>query len=202
MIKTFAETVRSRDGVCVFMNMTPPSKEWDGLFDHVLLGPCDDSIEVISALTKTLHEMSEGKKKTRKVFVNDLSQINKEKKDEKLAKEMAATSDIKQFFKVVKKEFIASTKASNLPSKIPTSPAGKGKSSSHEKMDIVSTRPSSSASSKSLASNPKSKIPTPVKKGAPLRNHSSNSNLNETSPTKKKKMTRSAANLTPVPLLF
>ncbi|KAJ3345962.1 hypothetical protein HDU91_007177, partial [Kappamyces sp. JEL0680] len=67
LIKTFADAVHSKPGrICLFMNMTPPAKEWGDLFDHVLLGPCDDSVEILSGLMKDIQQDLDEKRRIRK----------------------------------------------------------------------------------------------------------------------------------------
>ena len=68
LIKSFADLVHSRPGgVCVFMNLTAPSTEWNSVFDHVLLGPCDDSVSIISKVMNDAKKVETEKKQTRKV---------------------------------------------------------------------------------------------------------------------------------------
>jgi NAD-dependent histone deacetylase SIR2 len=45
LVKDFAKQVHSRGGIVVFVNATPPAKEWDDIIDYHILGETDRWVE-------------------------------------------------------------------------------------------------------------------------------------------------------------
>jgi NAD+-dependent protein deacetylase SIR2 len=92
MIKSFAESVRDRGGVVVFVNRTEVGKEWDDIFDFQVLGDADMAVERIREEMNALKKVQEQKA------------LSREKKKEKKEREEKSTVPITKFFKTIKVE--------------------------------------------------------------------------------------------------
>lgn len=49
VVKAFAKAVHAREGIVVFVNATPPSKEWEGVIDYHIHGTTDAWVERVEA---------------------------------------------------------------------------------------------------------------------------------------------------------
>ncbi|KAI8913376.1 DHS-like NAD/FAD-binding domain-containing protein [Gorgonomyces haynaldii] len=94
MIKDFANIVHERGGHLVFINLDPPSKEFDGIFDFFVQMKCDDCVEQLLDRWDKLEDQKEKTKTER--------QLRAKIKQEKIEKEKRTTVQITQMLKSVK----------------------------------------------------------------------------------------------------
>ena len=121
LIKDFSLLVKDKGGVVVFVNLTPPPKEFEDCFDYHISGKCDDAVvNIMDEFEKMNKEKVEKKQKREQA---------KLAKQQKLAREMAATTPITQMLKLVKK--VAGDDVDVEPqkenNKVPSSPTKKAK---------------------------------------------------------------------------
>lgn len=111
LIKSFADVVRSKKGPCIFMNLSAPSNEWNDVFDTVLLGPCDDSVAVLSQVMKGEKEAELEKKKQKEVklihiilFISNPGSLPRKKRRKKSADNLLLLQTSESSFKWPKRK--------------------------------------------------------------------------------------------------
>jgi ElaB/YqjD/DUF883 family membrane-anchored ribosome-binding protein len=98
LISQFSETMKQNNKKVVFINLTASSSDWNQVFDHVLIGESDRICERLHSKVNELLDDEAKKAKKR-------AESRKKKEEQKL-KTASVTTDIRKFFKAVKRKIM------------------------------------------------------------------------------------------------